>query len=167
MHGASISLHHQLSVDQSRTVLLACDKGASGWLNAVPLQNEGFALNKKEFRDALALRYDKYIPDLASNCPCRVPFNTNHAMDCKKGGFIHARHDNLRNLEAALLSEVCKDVAIEPLLQPITGECFDLRSANTENGAHLDVKARGFYRQGQYFDVRVAHACKCHVKQIP
>ena len=124
MHGASISLHHQLSVDQSRTVLLACDKGASGWLNAVPLQNEGFALNKKEFRDALALRYDKYIPDLASNCPCRVPFNTNHAMDCKKGGFIHAQHDNLRNLEAALLLKVCKDVAIEPILQTITGQCL-------------------------------------------
>ena len=46
-----------------------------------------------------------------------------------QGGFIHARHDNLRNLEAALLSEVYKDVAAEPHLQPVTGEEFDLRSA--------------------------------------
>ena len=78
-------------------------------------------------------------------------------MDCKKGGFIHARHDNLRNLEAALLSEVCKDVAVEPHLQPVTGEEFDLRSANTEDEARLDIKARGFYRQGQcaFFDIRI------------
>ena len=69
-------------------------------------------------------------------------------MDCKKGGFVHARHDNLRNLEAALLSEVCKDVVSEPHLQPTTGEEFDLRSVNTDDEVGLDVKARSFYRQG-------------------
>ena len=71
-------------------------------------------------------------------------------MDCKKGGFVHACHNNLRNLEAALLFEVFKDVH----LQPITGEEFDLRSSNTD-----DVKARRFYMQGQsaFYDIRVAH----------
>jgi hypothetical protein len=43
-------------------------------------------------------------------------------MECKKGGFIHTCHDQIRNLEAALLSEVCNDVSIEPPLQPVTGE---------------------------------------------
>ena len=100
-------------------------------------------MNKEEFRDALALRYDKFIPGLPSRCPCGNHFNPSHAMDCKNGGFVHARHDNLRNLEAALLSDVCKDVIIEPYLQPITGEEFDLRSANTDGEARLDVKARG------------------------
>ena len=33
----------------------------------------------------------------------------------------------LKSLEVALLSEVCKDVAVEPHLQPVTGEEFDLR----------------------------------------
>ena len=70
-------------------------------------------------------------------------------MDCKKGGFIHARHDNVRNLEASLLSEVCNDVAIEPRLMPVTEETFELRSSNFEDDSRLDVKARGFYRQGQ------------------
>ena len=80
-------------------------------------------------------------------------------MDCKKGGFIHAHHDNVRNLEASLLSEVCNDVAIEPRLMPVTGETFELRSSNVEDDSRLDVKARGFYRQGQvaFFDVRIAH----------
>ena len=82
-----------------------------------------------------------------------------HALDCKKGGFVHSRHDEIRDLEAALLSQVCKDVATDPALQPVTGENFALRSANIEDNARLDVKARGFFRSGQcaFFDIRVAH----------
>ena len=95
---ASVSLYQHLSHTQFRIVSLACNKGASGWLNVLPLQDEGFSLNKEEFRDALTLRYDKFIPGLPSRCPCGNPFNPSHAMDCKKGGFVHARHDNLRKM---------------------------------------------------------------------
>ena len=56
-----------------------------------------------------------------------------------------SRHDQLRNLEAKMLSEVCQDIKIEPQLQPLTGENMSLQSANTEDSASLDVKARGFY----------------------
>ena len=38
----------------------------------------------------------------------RPTFNTVHALDCKKGGFLHSRHDEIRDLEEALLSQVCK-----------------------------------------------------------
>ena len=80
-------------------------------------------------------------------------------MVCKTGGFIHARHDNVKNLEASLLSRVCKDVAIESSLIPVTGEEFVLRSANIEDDSRLDVKAKGFYRQGQtaFLHIRIAH----------
>ena len=87
-------------------------------------------------------------------------------MDCNKGGFGHARHDNLRNLEAAFGKhlEVCNYVAVQLHLQPITaiGEEFDLWLANRDDEARLDVKVRGFYRQGQsaLFDIRVAHLNK-------
>ena len=72
---------------------------------------------------------------------------------------MHSRHDEIRDLEAALLSQVCKDVATEPALQPVTGEKFALRSVNIEDNARLDVKARGFFRSGQcaFFDIREAH----------
>ena len=105
------------------------------------------------------MRYNKYIPDLPSICPCGKPFDPYHAMECKKGGFIHARHDQMRNLEAALLSEVCNDVSIEPPLQPVTGE----------DESRLDVKARGFYRHGQsaFFDIRVAHLNAASYKLLP
>ena len=41
-------------------------------------------------------------------------------MVCKKGGFIIQRHNELRDLEADLLSMVCKDVEIKPQLQDVT-----------------------------------------------
>ena len=72
-----------------------------------------------------------------------------------KGGFIHSRHDQLRNLQAKMLSEVCQNVEVEPQLQPLTGENMSLQSTNTGDRACLDVKVREFYRQGQsaFFDI--------------
>ena len=62
-------------------------------------------------------------------------------------------------LTASLLTEVCPNVAIEPHLQPLSGESFRLASTNTDDGARLDVRARGFWnmRQDAFFDVRVFH----------
>ena len=70
------SLDQRLSPEQLRTVTLARYKGASGWLNVLPLEEEGYVLNKEEFRDALALRYNKSIPNLPSQCPCGKSFNS-------------------------------------------------------------------------------------------
>ena len=56
------------------------------------------------------------------------------------------------------LTEVCPNVAIEPALQPLSGETFPLRSANVDDGARLDVKAQNFWdnsRSSAFFDVRV------------
>ena len=41
-------------------------------------------------------------------------------------------------------------------LQPLSGESFQHRLANVEDGARLDVVANGFWKRGQkaYFDVK-------------
>ena len=80
-----------------------------------------------------------------------------HAMSCKKGGFITIRHNDLRDLTANLLTEVCKDGDIEPQLLLVTGETFDNRTATTSNEARVDIKSRGFWVRDQqtFFDVRV------------
>ena len=39
-------------------ILLLSAKGSSSWLTALPLRRHGFWLSKRDFRDALALRYD-------------------------------------------------------------------------------------------------------------
>ena len=75
-------------------------------------------------------------------------------MICPKGGFPIIRHNEVR---ADLLMEICHDVELEPTLQPLTGERLSHRTANTEDGARLNVKARGFWDRMQcaFFDIRV------------
>ena len=79
-------------------------------------------------------------------------------MSCKKGGFVHAWHDEIRNIQATLLKEICNVVEREPHLQPVTGEVFT-GSTNTGDEVRLDLKARGFWRRGQvtFFDTRITH----------
>ena len=80
-------------------------------------------------------------------------------MNCHRGGFINARHDNVRNFEGNLLKQICNDVQLEPPLQPTNGFTFH-RSANTSDDSRVDVRAKGFWRQGQnaFFDVRITNA---------
>ena len=64
---------------------------------------------------------------------------------CKRGGFMIHRHNELQDFTASILTEVCHNVAIEPKLQPLDGETFQYRSANTDTEARLDVRACGFW----------------------
>ena len=78
-------------------------------------------------------------------------------MSCKKGGFVSERHDNIRDFLTIILNKVCVDVQAEPHLIPVTNEQFRLHSANTSDEARLDIKANGFWRQGEtaFFDIKV------------
>ena len=61
------SIDSTLFPDLLRLVNQSRDKGASSWLNAMPFADQGLALNKQEFRDALHLRYNlplDYLPSL-------------------------------------------------------------------------------------------------------
>ena len=82
-------------------------------------------------------------------CECGLDFTIDHAMICKKGGFPILRHNEIRNLAADLLKEVCHDVAVEPLLRPLDGEHFDQHTANTSDYARADISARGVWRRGE------------------
>ena len=136
----------------------AAEKGASSWLTVIPVKKMDLNLNKREFKDAVHLRYDWQINDVPNVCICGEPFNVDHAMICKWGGFIIQRHNELWDLEAQMLDLVCHDVEVEPVLQEITGESL-ARGANTAPDARLDIHARGFWsRQGStFFDVQVCH----------
>ena len=102
------------------------------------------------------MRYGKELRGLPSHCPCGQKFDANHALNCKKGGFVIIRHNTIRDFEADLLAEAHKDVETEPELQPVEGELIDGLAG--EN-ARPDIRARGVWRPGQnaFFDVRVTN----------
>ena len=85
---------------------------------------------------------------LPTLCVCGDSFNLQHTLSCLKGGLVITRHNELRNLTAEILGKVCKNVVIEPLLTPLTGEEVP-KSSNTSNQARADVSARGLWNKGQ------------------
>ena len=58
------------------------------------------------------------------------------------GGFPTIRHNEIGNITAHLMSDVCNNVELEPILQPITNERLHHSSANTEDEAHVDIRHR-------------------------
>ena len=151
------NVHDQLPPQLKRCVDLAQEKGSSSWLSVLPLEEHGFYLHKGEFRDALCLRYGWNLCSTPQTCNCGAQFSVDHAMICHMGGFPTIRHNELRDITATLLTEVCHNVTTEPTLQPLSGETFDARSTNTNDGARVDIRARGFWNASQdaFFDVRV------------
>ena len=77
----------------------------------------------------------------ASTCHCGTSFSVDHAMVCPYGGFPIIRHNEVRDLTATQLAEVCHNVATKPsALQPIaiSAETFPNASAITADDACLD-----------------------------
>ena len=147
-----------LPLKSQRAVEFMNEKGASSWLSVIPLKEMNFTLNKREFRDAIKLRYGWEFNDIPTVCVCRDLFDADHALICMRGGYIIQRHNEIRDLEAEILQAVCTDVEVEPVLQEVTGEVLP-RGANKAPDARLDIHARGFWarEQSAFFDVRVCH----------
>ena len=67
--------------------------------------------------------------NLSTHCACGNKFTVEQAFYCAKGGFPSIRHNEIRDITATLLTEVCHNVSIEPDLQPISNETMHLASA--------------------------------------
>ena len=108
--------------------------------------------------DALALRYGWELSSTPTHCVCGVNFTVQHVLSCPRGGFPSIRHNELRDITASLLTEVCHDVKTEPDLQPLSGEVMSHATVNTTEGARLDIAVNGFWGsryERTYLDVRV------------
>ena len=140
-----------------RSLELAAEKGAGAWLSALPLQSMGYVLSKREFRDGICLRYGWRIPNTPSYCGCGTKNSVDHTLNCKLGGYVTMRHNNIRDLEASLLKEICKDVKVEPELLPLNNS--ETQSSNVAEKARLDVSAVGVWSSMErtFLDIRVMH----------
>ena len=147
-----------ISQEDRLKLCLASEKGASSWLTVLPIREFGFALHRRNFIDALHLRYGWLPKDLPLFCACGSKFTVDHALSCLKGGFIHGRHNEIRNFTASLLTETCNDVVIEPTLQPIDDKDSLPSSSNVRDDARLDIGVNGFWGgwfERCFIDVRV------------
>ena len=99
-------------------------QNAHHWITALPIQKQGLYLHKQEFQDALRLRNGWELAKVLSHCVCGTSFSVDHAMICCHDGLTFICHNELRNLTASWLHEVCHSVAAEPSLQPFTGKAL-------------------------------------------
>ena len=94
----------------------AMEKGTSSWLSALLIKAIGYALNKQEFTDAICMRYGWKVKGIPTYCPCGETNSVNHSLICKLGGYTSMRHNSVRDSEAQIMREVCRDVQTEPTL---------------------------------------------------
>ena len=130
-------------------------KGASNWVTTLPIKEENYVLNKREFFYVIMVRYrwEVKTPDYMRlwkpihNRPC-------HAMQERRVYYPQTQR-NTRHA-AKMLEETCRDVETEPALLPLSGEILNPRIIKCDN-ARLDISAAGFWTRGQqaFFDTRI------------
>ena len=148
------------------TIQMTSEKGASRGLNALSLSKHCSDLTKTEFRDGIALRYTWEAKKTPAICPCGKDFSLTHALHCAKGGYTHLRHNEIRDVFANLMDDVCHDVQIKPKLQSLDRKLFSSNSTTTDDDARLDIKANGLWGScfnRTFFAVKIfnPHAKSC------
>lgn len=108
--------------------------------------------HKGAFRDALCLRYGWCSQWLPSQCVCNQIFTIKHAMSCPRWGFPSVWRNQIRNITAEFLTEICHGVGTKSCLQPVR---LTHRSTIREDGACLNIVAGVMISNVHFFDVRL------------
>ena len=87
------SIRSSFSEEKNKLIDISREKGASLWLTTLPIRDEGFQLDKQSFWDLIKIRYGYQLSRLPNDCSCGSKFDLEHALSCKKGGFVSLRHN--------------------------------------------------------------------------
>eukprot|EP00731_Ephydatia_muelleri_P030106 Em0021g629a len=145
------SIIPSFSPDRQRALRRSLNGKTSTWLNVLPLQNYHFDLSPLQFRDGLAIRYLRDPPCLPPKCDgCGTALTLQHALDCKKGGLVIQRHNEIRDCIGDIASQVWTHVIKEPVVREA-----DVK--NADGGLRLDLGIRGVWQPQveALFDVKV------------
>eukprot|EP00804_Cyclotella_cryptica_P019798 CCRYP_009693-RA/>CCRYP_009693-RA protein AED:0.29 eAED:0.30 QI:0/0/0/1/0/0.14/7/0/1059 len=136
------------------------------WLTAIPDRMSGTELSLQEWHDNISLRYGMVPRGLPRKCDgCGAGFTVEHGLNCKKGGLVSLRHNDVRDEWAHLCGLALGEsrVTTEPLIfygdgmrtQPGSGHNVNGNSLGEE--ARGDVSAHGFWQRARstVFDVRI------------
>ena len=95
----------KLSRSNQRALENVQQEGACNWLTTLPLPWLGYVLNKQEFQDIIALRYNWQIDNIPKHCGCGSPNDIDHYLTCKLGGYryVIVRHDQVSDTIADVM----------------------------------------------------------------
>ena len=145
------SIIPSFSPDRQRALRRSTNGKTSTWLNVLPLQNYHFDLSPLQFRDGLTICYLRDLPCLPPRCDgCGTALTLQHALDCKKGGLVIQRHNEIRDCIGDIASQVWTHVIKEPVVR-------EADANNADGGLRLDLGI-SWVRQPQVearFDVKV------------
>jgi hypothetical protein len=142
----------------------------------------GTELSAQEFRDQLLIRYAKQPSDMPKTCNgCGSIHTVGHALQCKVGGLVILRHDEIANILADLSMKALTPSAErdEPRIHPHSRKLEKPEPTNQENPVQYckaksndedrgDILVRGLWQRGTdcIIDVRVTDInskSQCHL----
>ena len=133
---------------QQRAVCRAKEEKMSSWLNVIAVAKHHFDLSAQEFRDSLAIRYNKPLLEIPPNCDgCNAPFDLSHALSCRTGGLVTLRHNEVRDAFGDLASLAYNNV-------PVVREAHH-SSHSPALVADLSVRGVWMPQSEALFDVRI------------
>ena len=165
------NLQNQLPRTLQRSMELSQEKGASTWL----IPHLPVCLTQVCIQGCSLPPIWLVTPESTLRLTAPIvmnPFSIEHALNSKTGGFPAVRHNEVCDITASLLSEVCHKVTIEPHLQPLTDseEVMSYNSAITDDGARLDVAMYGFWGvhfEKAFVDIKVFNPCAQSNRRSP
>ena len=130
------------------------------WLTALPTTWNDTVLSAEEFCDNLHHRFGLTPLHLPSRCDgCQQRFTVEHALQCKKGGLIHSRHDDFAQEWHELCAKALKpsNVSDEPAIPHAQTQGTQGNRAPLPPDLRGDIGAHGFWQRGRtaIFDVRI------------
>eukprot|EP00923_Selenidium_pygospionis_P003985 GHVN01006330.1.p1 GENE.GHVN01006330.1~~GHVN01006330.1.p1 ORF type:complete len:304 (+),score=26.87 GHVN01006330.1:657-1568(+) len=151
------------SEGRKRAVQRAVDGRTSHWITACPAACHHFDLSPIEFRDAIALRYRLPLNNLPAECDgCGAPCDVDHLLQCKVGGLVVRRHNEMRDALGDLLAKALgRQVIKEPIIVPPT---------EGNKGKVADLAVRGVFQpQAEaLFDICVVDTdAQSHITKSP
>ena len=131
----------------------AIEGKTSHWLTVLPIARHHFNLSAGEFQDALAMRYGRSLLSMPSICDrCGELFTLGHALDCKKGGLITQRHNEVWDALGDIAALAYRDVVRDPIVR----ESDESRGINA---LVAELRVRGVWQPqtAALFDIHVVH----------
>ena len=144
----------QLPLQSQKTLQRIKEGECSTWLSMIPTCDNHFLMSADVFRDSIALRYARNPVKMQGFCDgCSKPFDITHALDCKRGGLVGARHNESRDLNLDLIH-------LTGLTQTVKEPVLKEPGPDGLGGLRVDWGVRGFweFQREALFDIRIINA---------